>query len=161
MLETIVTKRCCTCKEIKPASEFYKASKRKDGLHNRCKQCDKVYSRTPERKAHQRAYEQTEKRKARRSTYRKSDKCKAIQRAAAKRYYKRNLKKRKAADATNGAIRAGKFPRPDSFKCSCGSQAEQYHHYLGYAREHWFDVIALCRSCHKKIHILKPSRSSV
>ena len=33
------TKICCTCKEIKPTTEFYKDSKRSDGLYPRCKSC--------------------------------------------------------------------------------------------------------------------------
>lgn len=32
-------KKCCTCKEDKPVTEFYKDKLRKDGLYSRCKKC--------------------------------------------------------------------------------------------------------------------------
>jgi hypothetical protein len=42
---------------------------------------------------------------------------------------------------------------PGDFKCrDCNEQAEEYHHYLGYAPEHWLDVIALCKDCHRQNH---------
>lgn len=39
------TKRCSTCKETKPASEFYKNRSTKDGLAYECKMCVYDYSR--------------------------------------------------------------------------------------------------------------------
>lgn len=39
-MDVIVTeKKCWLCKEIKPVSEFYKNSSRKDGLCSECKEC--------------------------------------------------------------------------------------------------------------------------
>lgn len=37
------TKRCFKCGEVKDISKFSKNRTKKDGLHNRCKQCDKKY----------------------------------------------------------------------------------------------------------------------
>lgn len=39
MSETIITKRCSTCKNNKPISEFNKNRAQKDGYHNQCKIC--------------------------------------------------------------------------------------------------------------------------
>ena len=36
-------KKCCTCGEVKPFSDFHKANKRKCGHAFSCKQCVKVY----------------------------------------------------------------------------------------------------------------------
>ena len=36
-------KCCSTCKQIKPASEFYRKRARKDGLASQCKECEKAY----------------------------------------------------------------------------------------------------------------------
>lgn len=34
-------KKCCKCRELKPASEFYRNVTRKDGLQSFCKTCNK------------------------------------------------------------------------------------------------------------------------
>lgn len=39
------TKLCCTCKQIKSVSLFYKASQNMDGLQRQCKECKKSSSR--------------------------------------------------------------------------------------------------------------------
>lgn len=39
-------KMCCTCKEIKPLTEFNKNVKRKDGVGTKCRDCMKVYLKT-------------------------------------------------------------------------------------------------------------------
>ncbi len=52
----------------------------------------------------------------------------------------------------NHAIQAGELPRPDTLLCAqCGKQAREYHHHLGYAPEHWLDVIPVCSSCNKTL----------
>lgn len=33
------TKKCSTCKEVKPINEFYKHKRQKDGLYSQCKYC--------------------------------------------------------------------------------------------------------------------------
>lgn len=38
-------KRCRNCNETKPRDAFYRENRRKDGLRDWCKQCDKVYDR--------------------------------------------------------------------------------------------------------------------
>lgn len=64
MSETIVTKRCSKCKEIKSISEFYKHYKRKDGHQSLCKICQKFYLQSEKNKETKKRYWQSEKGKA-------------------------------------------------------------------------------------------------
>jgi hypothetical protein len=41
----LVTKVCRSCHEKKPASEFHRASKNRDGLHSYCKRCTSEITR--------------------------------------------------------------------------------------------------------------------
>ena len=53
--------------------------------------------------------------------------------------------------AVREAIAAGRLPRPRDVACTgCGAQAAEYHHHKGYAPEHRLDVVAVCRSCHRR-----------
>lgn len=147
MPETIITKRCCHCKQIKSIDEFCKNVSMKDGLCVYCKICNYDYVRR---------YAKTEvgKESGRRRTqrYRQTEKGKAIGKRYTEKYCIANPEKRKAKDVVHGAVRARKLPRPDTFKCDCGEQAKEYHHHKGYAPEHWLDVVPVCVPCHKKIH---------
>ena len=59
----------------------------------------------------------------------------------------------KAAYTVNRAIKKGYLADPKSLPCiNCGNQAENYHHHLGYDRNHWLDVQALCKKCHVRAH---------
>jgi len=186
MSETIVSKKCCTCKEIKPLSEFSKNKSAKDGRQTACKICQKHYRQSDVSKIiHRRAakkYFQTEKgrrkkikddQKYRQSEngkfvikeYFRSEKGKASIRryqrsekgkAASQKYAKLNPEKRKAKTAVMVAVKYGELPRPDTFKCECGKQAQHYHHH-SYAPEHWFDVIPLCAKCHRNIPLMSAS----
>lgn len=80
--------------------------------------------------------------------------CRDCKRAMAREWYEQNrerLKPRqKARDAVMIAVRSRRIPRPDELSCTgCGKPGQQYHHYLGYEREHWLDVIPVCRRCHR------------
>jgi hypothetical protein len=56
-----------------------------------------------------------------------------------------------ANDAISNAMRSGQLPRPAGQPCvRCGGPALIYHHHLGYAREHWYDVVPMCPPCHVK-----------
>ena len=60
-----------------------------------------------------------------------------------------------AVNKVNCTIRDGKMPPARDLPCAhCGSQAAQYHHHLGYEREHWLDVIPLCQDCHDAEHLM-------
>lgn len=73
MPETIIAKRCPTCKEIKKTSEFSKARNKKDGLHSQCKLCRKAYNQSPKGKATIKAHRNSPQGKACQSVYWKSD----------------------------------------------------------------------------------------
>ena len=58
-----------------------------------------------------------------------------------------------AAYAVATAIDKGHLVIPSDLPCFyCGKTAVLYHHHLGYARSHFLDVQAVCKSCHTKIH---------
>ena len=107
------------------------------------------------RKNYQKHYRQTIKGKARRKSaakrYRQSEKGKVAHKRG-EQQYKLNFPDRvKAQSVVNKAIQAGKLPRPNSLKCHyCPVQANQYHHWHGYAPEHWLDIIPVCVKCHKQ-----------
>lgn len=58
-----------------------------------------------------------------------------------------------ASSAVSYQVKKGNMPKISTCKCAeCGKKAAHYHHANGYAKEHWLDVVPLCRSCHKKAH---------
>lgn len=93
-------------------------------------------------------YAQTEKGIEARQKHERSEAGRASQR----RNYQRNKHKWTARSAVHIAIRKGILSHPTQCTCKgCGGRAAQeYHHYLGYEREHHLDVIPLCRECHKE-----------
>ncbi len=164
-------KRCCCCHEIKAISCFCKDSNRKDGIYPYCRECRKVkgreYRKTKSYAHTRRKYERSEKGRAALSRYSKSQKgkktsakYKASQKGQDSRrrsriaYRLAHLAKYKAHQKVASAIQRGAIFRASEYKCSdCEAQASEYHHYLGYAEEHWFDIYPICRSCHKNTHL--------
>lgn len=71
------------------------------------------------------------------------------------RYYRKNKNKFRARNAVHRAVKRGLLPDPRTLLCSCGKQADQYHH-ESYDKEHWLDVTAKCTYCHGNIHRLPP-----
>jgi hypothetical protein len=58
----------------------------------------------------------------------------------------------KARALLNQRVRFGRMPRASDCKCThCENQAAHYHHYLGYAFEHRYDVQPVCIECHKTL----------
>ena len=200
MSETIQTKRCSKCKQIKPLPEFYKDCTKTDGLRRSCKSCTKIrqkeyrqsskgktyrqspeyktsqkhYQRSPKGKIAQKRYSQSEKFKSTQKRYQQTEKGKATQRrgrkkfqgtdkykAGQKRFYGRHPNRIKAISAINNAIRAGKLPRPDTLQCHyCPKPAQHYHHWHGYEKEHWLDVIPVCIPCHNNLPCFTDSGSA-
>ena len=166
MSKTIIIKRCTKCKQIKPLSEFSKRIKSKDGHQNYCKICQnklsktyfqtekgkitrKRYDRSKKGKAAHEYLRQTQKGKASQKRYRQSVKGKIGKRKRNVRYRIRHPEQWKAENALNYAVRLGKLPSPNTLQCYyCPKQADEYHHWHGYAIKHWLDVIPVCIKCH-------------
>lgn len=58
-----------------------------------------------------------------------------------------------ARNAVNTQVRKGAIPRADSQQCAhtgCEEQAAHYHHYKGYMKVNWLDVIPLCLEHHEE-----------
>ena len=156
MPETIVTKRCTKCKKIKSMSEFYKHSRYKDGHRRWCKDCDKQsvldWRKTERgailRKKHVSKYRKTQKYKDCYKRWQHSPKGLKFRQAFRDRHRDKIL----AQKAVCQAVKNGTFPPANNYQCKCGKQAEHWHHHNGYAMEHRFDVVPLCRLCHVYIH---------
>lgn len=169
MAAETISKRCNTCKEVKPLSEFHKRLVSRDGFQNICKMCilkyNKKYFQTEKGKAVQNCYQQSEKFKAAykryehsekgkitKSSYRQSEKGKININHCTKLRKIRYPQKIKAKDAIHIAIKAGKLISPKFLLCHyCPKPAQQYHHWQGYAPEHWLDVVPACIKCHNEI----------
>lgn len=62
----------------------------------------------------------------------------------------------KACVAVNGRLRSNPKWKPSECQ-ECGKKPDSSrelhaHHYLGYERAHWFDIVWLCTSCHATRH---------
>ena len=167
-------KRCSRCGQTKPLFEFGKDANKKDGLKSWCKICDKEYYKKNRDKIIEKFKQRFENnperiREAGRKTYAKhrEQKIKKVQWWAKnnpekKRRYSQNSlnaypERWKARRAVAHAIRAGKLPKVSTLDCrNCGGRASEYHHYLGYAKEHWLDVHPYCAKCHKQADKTNP-----
>ena len=148
---------CLKCPINKPVSDFYTDRSRKEGHCRWCKSCMNAYQRSERgRAAHNKAnakYQQTPKGKAaiRKGVAKHSKTPKG--KATMKRFRVRHPNQIKAKSAVNNAIYHGRLPSVNTRQCHyCPEQAEQYHHYLGYEKEHWLDVMPACLICHRKEH---------
>lgn len=68
--------------------------------------------------------------------------------------------KLQARHRVNVEVRLGRRANPNALPCSgCGhigaDRRHEYHHHLGYAAEHHFDVEPLCTVCHAARHNIK------
>lgn len=142
-------KTCPTCGEIKPVDMFHKS--KRDGIQNGCKACRNAHNRRWYKRGGKECYK-TPAAKATKSRWKKSKIGKVLHRKSNKRHRQKWPEREKARKAINNAVRAKELPPATTCTClQCGSQAESRHHYLGYAEEHWLDVIELCNPCHTKI----------
>ena len=89
----LISKECSRCHEIKPASEFGRDKRAKDGLQTKCKECAKKYRQ--ENKEHIKEYKKTydqenkDKINKRRREYRQENKDKIIEKE--REYCKNNF----------------------------------------------------------------------
>ena len=139
-------KTCSQCKDTKLSSEFNKDRSRKDGLRGYCKSCQNIMNRKYRQTEHGRIVHRKGN-----IYYQKTEKYKIAHRKGNKRFSARHPNYIKAVRAINSAVRAKKLPRPDTLLCYyCPKPAQEYHHWHGYEKEHWLDVIPACIDCHRR-----------
>ena len=149
MSQTIITKFCTRCKQIKPVAEFNKSTTARDGLQNWCKECQRKISRE-----HMRRVRQTEEGKNHCNElshkYRHTQKGLEMSRRA----YRMNREKKIASAFVRQKVKQGHLPHPSTMLCSVceNRQAEHYHHPKGYDRENRLNVIPVCHICHSNLH---------
>lgn len=138
MPDSIITKVCSKCKQVKPLEEFYPRKTGKHGRRADCIACRKAYGASPEGKAVQKCHSQTVKRKASTQRYRDSKKYAAmlkryqgttghkdIQRKAGATYRRNHPDRANAHLAISYAIQRGKIPAASTLPCStCPEQAQ-------------------------------------
>ena len=141
------TKRCTKCGESKLNDAFAKDKNRRDGLQPWCRVChgknraerywgDEVHR--AKQREHWREYHSRPEVQARKNQQKREN---------------TRTERERARDTIATAVKRGKIPPASTLAClNCGHQATQYHHFRGYERQHWRDVIPLCRECHGKEH---------
>jgi hypothetical protein len=141
----VATRLCCRCTLSKPATEFYPSDPR-------CKPCLKLKNPRIRELYAIKADDPAFLAKKNASSARRR---KAGKHRAAKKKYLRSEQGRKTSAAHNAvhrAVRAGTMPVVTTLVCPCGKAATEYHHHLGYDREHRLHVVPLCKRCHKLGH---------
>jgi hypothetical protein len=125
-----VRKRCSRCKQHKPTTEFGKNRGRKDGLHDRCRDCSTQWAR---------------------EYYHSKEKFKPNYKPRHAKHQRVYAQKHKEVIKAHGAI-AGLRRRRSKVACeSCGTSEKALHlHHPDYNRP--LDVITLCVSCHEAEH---------
>lgn len=93
-----------------------------------------------------------ETRLAQRREYRKRNMSVLV--AKSREYAELHPERMQASKAVREAIKRKQIKPARKCKCAdCGAKAQDLHH-ESYAEEDWIKVVPLCRSCHKKRHIM-------
>lgn len=137
-------KQCSKCHVMKPETEFYRDSRKKDGLKCECKTCHdltSILTRDIEKKRDRdRAYIQkwrTDHPEEARESYRRHN------------LHRNTPEKTKARMILYSAIRSGKIQRPIACQ-ECGAITSVQGHHNDYS--HPYEVEWLCSLCHGKRH---------
>jgi 5-methylcytosine-specific restriction endonuclease McrA len=94
----VTEKECTNCKQTKPADEFYKDKRRRDGLYSWCKECFNAHART--------AYHlNIDKERARSRIYGQSEAGRKNSRKRCRRWYYKNHERAKLLARNNQARR--------------------------------------------------------
>ena len=147
-------KWCYLCKSWKSVDRFGVDKHRGDGLNAKCFDCSRVKNRkkSGRPKGAGRAYEMTPEIRQKMSTSHRGS-LNHRWKGGVKRY-NADQTKIMARRAVNHAVEAGKLIRPEKLPCfDCGKPAREYHHYRGYEKENWFDVSAVCSTCHHRLDV--------
>lgn len=128
-------KRCVRCKAWKAADSFNVDASRWDGRYAQCVDCQQAQ--------HRAAYVPVppELRKP----------------MGPAREDPRDGDKLQARHLINMDVQAGRRANPNELHCTaCGHKGpdrrHEYHHHMGYAARHHYDVIPLCSTCHHEEH---------
>ena len=164
--------RCCKdglCQQCKECVKKYlqtdkaKARTRKHEQSEKCKAMRKKYHQSKigkeNARKNARKYYWLHKKSCneRSNQYIKTKNGKIARKKGDKIRWRKSPMKSNAKVAVYNAVHSGKLPYPNTLKCvKCGKQAQQYHHYKGYAKEHWLDVQPVCKICHSAIHLKYP-----
>jgi hypothetical protein len=149
------TKTCTKCKNEKPIVDFqFTWSRGKRIQRAKCRDCMAKCSREYCRKRSEKdpAFRQQRIDNATRWTAENPAKRAIIAKARNKRETVLYPEKVIARALINQRVRFGRMPKASSLICKCGNPAHHYHHHLGYAHEHRYNVVAICRTCHKAEH---------
>lgn len=148
-------KQCRTCKEMKPAGEFYTDTRGSHGLSSSCKPCVRrrvaLWEKAnPDRKRENgvRCYNPVLKRASYERMLEKPG-YKEILSERCKRYRDRCPEKHKARTLCQRAVRAGTLVRPT--ECSeCKKSCKPEGHHDDYSKP--LEVAWLCPRCHRQRH---------
>jgi len=145
-------KRCPACKKVKSFSEFYKDKYTNSGLKAYCKSCTKI-------RGNKYYSENVEKIILRNHKYKNTPSTRIVYLdllRKRRKIYSQKVKNKLRINAVarvNIAVKRGKLNKPKiCYKNKDCKGRIEGHHYLGYKKEHWFDIKWLCRKHHTGIH---------
>lgn len=120
-------KKCTICKQWKTIDNFVPDKSRHDGISPRCNICGTAIWRRASMKSN-------------------------------KRLDRRDGDKSQARKRINSDVENGLRPAANDLYCAmCGHKGpdrrHEYHHAMGYGKEHHYDVLPLCSKCHGKTRI--------
>ena len=140
-----VEKLCKKCLQTKPIGEFYRHSRMADGHLNKCKECAKA-DVTENRNANLEYYRQYDLQRYDASGKRPQRLVgKRCHIESCRRWYTKNVEKKRANTILARAIKAGKVRRPTICE-HCGNDGRIEGHHADYAKP--LDVEWLCTVCH-------------
>lgn len=145
-------KKCTRCGIVKKDTDYYKDTRKSDGLYARCKKCHvKDFSKTPT-KEYSRKYRNSQKRIEYMKNYKMTEGYTKKTREAAMRYRgnPENKLKIKAREKFATALKFGKLKKPETCE-TCKNKNIEGHH-PDYSKP--LEVLWLCKKHHELIHVL-------
>jgi len=147
-------KPCSKCKCTKPLSEFGYQKRGLFGKRSICKSCTNIYTQAYSKSRYETDPDFRVRKSLLASEWVKANPLKRSL-IAVRRNKKESLvspEKTRCRALVNQRVRFGRIPRASDLSCSqCGNPAKEYHHYNGYSWYHRYDVIPVCRKCHKSL----------
>jgi hypothetical protein len=152
------TKTCCHCRRTLPLDQFYRNRATPDGYTRECRTCAKErasahYRENRERilseqRGHYLAHSTEVQARNRAWLEANRERHRPYLRAYNREYRRKYPERHRAGSAVADALKSGKIQRQET--CAmCGAAPTEAHHHRGYEKEHYLDVIWLCRRCHR------------